>query len=152
MNAVNWQLVWIAGAGAIGGALNALATDNTHPWPSHDAGAGGRRLVRPGLAGNVMAGAGLSACTFCIFAGNACARWASAGDAMVTLIAGLVLGSMGARSITNESDKRLLRAAVSKAAAAPAADPATIREMELLPPYAVLKTATALEPRRAAMR
>ena len=26
MNVVNWALVWIAGAGAIGGALNALAT------------------------------------------------------------------------------------------------------------------------------
>ena len=152
MNVVNWALVWIAGAGAIGGALNALATDNTHPWPSQDAGAGGRRLFRPGLAGNVMAGAGLSACTFCLFAGGACAEWASPGDALLTLIVGLMLGSIGARSITNESDKRFLRAALSKAAAAPAADPATIQEMEILPPYAVLKTATALEPRRAAMR
>jgi hypothetical protein len=152
MNAVNLDLVWIAGAGAIGGALNALATDNVHLWPSQDAGAGGRRLVRPGLAGNVMAGAGLSACTFCLFAGNSCTRWTNAGDALLTLVVGVVLGSIGARAITNESDKRILRAAVSKAAAAPAADPATIREMELLPPYAVLKTATALEPRRAAMR
>jgi hypothetical protein len=152
MNVVNWALAWIAGAGAIGGALNALATDNLHLWPSQDAGAGGRRLVRPGLAGNVMSGMGLSACTFCLLVGSGCAQWTNADDALLPIVVGVALGAIGARSITNESDKRFLRAAVSKAAAAPAADPGTIREMELLPPYAVLKTATALEPRRAVMR
>jgi len=152
MMPVNWAIVWIAGAGAIGGALNALATDNLRLGPLQDAGAAGPRLVRPGLAVNVVAGAGVSAYTFWIFAGDGGAGWTSAGGALLAVVVGLVIGSIGARAITNESDKRFLRAAACKAAAAPAADPATIREMALAPPHAMLKMALALEPRRAVFR
>jgi hypothetical protein len=60
MNVVNWAVVWIAGAGAIGGALNALATDNLHLAVARR---GRRRMATraAGLAGNVMTGMGLSA-------------------------------------------------------------------------------------------
>ena len=75
-----------------------------------------------------------------------------AGRDVLQVVVGLLIGSLGARWLTNEADTRLLRAAVCKAAAAPAADPATIREMEIAPPAALLETATALEPRRATLR
>jgi hypothetical protein len=152
MSGADWALVWIAGAGAVGGALNAFATDNRSLWPSYVTHTAGSRLFRPGLAVNAAIGMALSALVFWAV-GIACVRATSMGGAaVVAVIMGLLLGSLAARSITSEADKRLLHAAVCKAAAAPAADAATIRVIELALPHAVLKTATALEPRRAHRR
>ncbi len=143
-------LVCTTGAGAAAGALNALATDNRHPWPSRVASGAGSGFFRPGLALNVVVGAVVSAGTLWAFAGDAAPP--AVGGEVLQLLVGMLIGSLGARWITSESDKRILRAAACKAAAAPAADPATIREMEVAPPAVVLQTATALEPRRANLR
>ena len=150
MDALVSTLVCATGAGAAGGALNALATDNRRTWPSRVAAGAGPGLFRPGLALNVIAGAGLSAATFWTCSGTALPTAAWRDVLQVTV--GLLIGSLGARWISSEADTRLLRAAACKAAAAPAADPATIREMETAPPAAVLETAAALEPRRANLR
>lgn len=152
MDALKWALVWITGAGAAGGVVNAVATKNLNLLPSRLANGGGPSLFRPGLVVNIVSGAVVSAATFWTFAGLDGAGPPTAGGVLLGIVVGLVVGSLGARSVTDESDKRLLRAAACKAAASPAADPATVRKMELAPPHAVLKTATALEPRRAHRR
>jgi hypothetical protein len=150
MDALISAFVCVAGAGAAGGALNALATDNQCPWPLRMASVDRPPLFRPGLAVNVAIGGALSAATFWTFAGGLPAT--AVGRAVLQFVFGLLIGMLGARWITSEADKRLLRAAACKAAAAPAADPTTIREMELAPPAAVLRMATALEPRRTTPR
>ena len=152
MNALEWAVVWITGAGAAGGALNALITKNMNPWPARVSYGNGSSLVRPGLVVNIVVGAALSAGTFLTFAGVGGLGPTTVGGVLLGIVVGLVIGALGARSFTDEADKRLLRAAACKAAASPAADPATIREMEMAPPHAVLKTATGLEPRRATRR
>ena len=150
MDALMSGFVCVTGAGAAGGALNALATDNQCLWPLRMPRVDRRGLFRPGLAVNVAIGAGLSAATFLTFAGEPPAS--EAVRLVLQFAFGLLIGMLGARWITNEADKQLLRAAACTAAAAPAADPTTIREMELAPPATVLRMATALEPRRATLR
>lgn len=152
MDALKWALVWITGAGAAGGVMNALVTGNLNLLPLRVTNGASPGLFRPGLVVNILIGAALSAGTFWTFAGIEGVQPRTAGGILLGTVVGLVIGSLGARSITDESDKRLLRAAACKAAASPAADPATVREMESAPPHAVLKTATALEPRRAHRR
>jgi hypothetical protein len=150
MDAFVSAFVSVTGAGAAGGALNALVTDNRRPWPSRVERGARRGLVLPGLVVNVAVGAGCSAAALWTFGGAGSTT--SIGRAMLQMVVGMLIGSLGARWITNEADKRLLRAAACRAAAAPAADPETIRAMEVAPPRAVLKVATALEPRRATHR
>jgi hypothetical protein len=152
MDALKWALVWIAGAGAAGGVVNAVVTGNLNLLPLRVANGAGPSLIRPGLVVNTVCGAIVSASTFWTFAAVDGVGPTTVGGVLLGIIVGLVIGSLGARSVTDESDKRLLRAAACKAAASPAADPATIREMELATPHAVLKTAAALEPRRAHRR
>jgi hypothetical protein len=144
MDGHSWALLWVASAGAGGGTVNAVMTANLRLLPSRLVRGSGPNLFRPGLLVNVVVGAAAAACTFWMFAG--------AASPLPGAIVGLAIGSLGARLITDEADKRVLRAAACKAAAAPAADPATIREMELAPPSDVLKAATALEPCRATLR
>jgi hypothetical protein len=150
MDAFVSALIDVTGAGAAGGALNALVTDNRRPWPSRVGDGARPGLVRPGLAINVAVAAAASAGTLWAFAGTGSTL--GAGRALLQLVVGLLVGSLGARWITSEADRRILRAAACTAAAAPAADPATLREMELAPPAGVLKAAAALQPRRATLR
>jgi hypothetical protein len=113
--------------GAVGGLVNALLTDNgfiAPRWESTES----VRIWRPGVVGNVLIGfvaAGISWGLYGPLSAAPLLRSAPAAagtiEPMGTLtLAGLVgavlVGVAGARWLTSEVDKKLLRAAASQAA------------------------------------
>jgi hypothetical protein len=62
-------------------------------------------------------------------------------------VGAIMVGVLGSRWLTNESDKRLLRLAILKASTTPAAHPDTVQAIEVAPPHVVLALAASLEPR-----
>jgi hypothetical protein len=136
---------WWAFAGAAGGVVNAIVSHNRFLWPFRVPPV---RVVMPGLVANIVVGACAGLAGARAFSGAAPDLWtAPAGSLALALGGALVTGGLAARLITNEVDVRLLRAAASRACAAPAAHPDTARAMEVAPPYEVFQTAKDLTPR-----
>lgn len=114
-----WQSMGlIAAAGLVGGLINGLLTDGGFKLPSVTQG-----IVQPGWIGNCMLGA-FSAATLWGLYGPARdavlfpfgGKSTSATIAVSALAGALLTGAGGARVVTAEIDKRLLRAAGSEAA------------------------------------
>ena len=101
----------------------------------------------PGLVANVLIGGGASLAVVSAFCGPAGPPTSPAGNLALTIAAAVIAGGLAARWITNEVDVRLLRAAATRACAAPAAHPDTARSMEVASPYEVFQTATDLVPK-----
>lgn len=144
---VAWSAVGVLAIGSLGGVLNAVLTDNLHVAPAVIRVTSRERIVRWGLIVNLCVGA---AATYVI---RLAALWCGCDLTnkhwLVMGFVGVVLGLVGllaARSLTNETDRRLLRVAVCKASAAPAAHPDTRQIMEKAPPYVVYLTADAMMP------
>lgn len=115
-------------SGAVGGVVNALVSDNGFVTPSQET-AGDVVIVRPGFAGNIILGAvaafiswGLyGAFSSAIIWGSSSGMGTSEISVSISSIAGAVLvGIGGARWLTNEVDKKLLRTAAATAAASKA--------------------------------
>jgi len=138
------EVWWWALAGAAGGLLNAAASHNLFLWPFRVPPAG---VVMPGLVANVLIGGGASLAVVSAFCGPAGPPTSPAGNLALTIAAAVIAGGVAARWITNEVDVRLLRAAATRACAAPAAHPDTARSMEVASPYEVFQTATDLVPK-----
>lgn len=147
MDAIALCSLVMLGFGAGGGLLNALLTDNLRLCPSIVRVTARTRIVRPGLAANLGLGALAAFGAFRALAPAHPPEARSSCSALLTVVGGLLVGLLAARWITNESDKRLLRAAACKASAAPAAHPDTVRAIELAPPFEVYNTADGLMPR-----
>ncbi len=135
------------GVGSVGGAFNAVLTDNLRWTPSRVMVSSRQRIVRPGLAANIGIGAAAAFGSFWALTGGCPAGGRSIGPSLMVVLAGMFIGLAAARWMTNESDKSLLRAAACKACAAPAAHPDTVRAIEVAPPYAVYTTTNDLMPR-----
>jgi hypothetical protein len=112
-------------SGAMGGFVNALVSDNGFIKPSEEV-AGDVTIVRPGFAGNILLGGMAAFVSWGLYGGfsNAVVYGTVNGsgtDAIsisISAIAGAVLVGMGgARWLTNEVDKKLLRNAAVNAAA-----------------------------------
>ncbi len=147
MDAVSLSSTWTLAIGLAGGGLNAIVTDNMRLSPLIIKVEPHKRIVRPGLLANMGIGAAATfACSLTLAALNCSFGSNSAGDLLAAV--GLLIGFLAARSVTIEIDNRLLRVAVCRASAAPAAHPDTVRAMELVPPYVIYKTADELMPRR----
>jgi hypothetical protein len=119
-----WIMVTVFIAGAIGGLVNAVLTDNGFALPRLET-TGETKYLRPGWVGNVFV-SGIAACV----------SWGLYGPFAATTILGTVspaaslpisltlsgcvgavlVGMAGARWLTNEVDKTLLRAAGARAA------------------------------------
>lgn len=140
------QLPWIAVAGAFGGALNAYLTDNRRVLPTKVLLGANGAVIRPGLLVSALIGGFTGGAAFAAFAGPASSPVGSSAPVRSALVVGLLLGALAARWISNETDKRLLRAAACHAASAPAAHPDTVSEMEDAPPHRVFETAARLVP------
>jgi hypothetical protein len=118
-------------SGAVGGIVNALVSDNGFIRPSEET-AGDVTIIRPGFAGNILLGAVAAFMSWGLYGAfsNAVIWGANTGigtdDVTVSMasIAGAVLvGIGGARWLTNEVDKKLLKiAAVTAAASKPSFD------------------------------
>ena len=115
-------------SGAVGGIVNALVSDNGFVKPSEES-AGAVTIIRPGFAGNILLGAvaafiswGLyGAFADAVLFGTASGIGAEEISVSISSIAGaLLVGIGGARWLTNEVDKKLLRTAAATAAASKA--------------------------------
>jgi hypothetical protein len=115
-------------SGAVGGIVNALVSDNGFIRPSEET-AGDVTIIRPGFAGNILLGAVAAFMSWGLYGAfsNAVIWGANTGmgtdDVTVSMasIAGAVLvGIGGARWLTNEVDKKLLKIAAVSAAASKA--------------------------------
>src|SRR5215207_4595313 len=108
-------------AGAIGGVANALLSDNGFPLPRRIGG-----ILCPGFLTNVLLGALAGFTSWASYgsgSGVELARTANAGSARAeisltfsALAGAFFVGVAGARWITNEVDKRLLKESVKVAA------------------------------------
>ena len=116
-------VVWVAGG--IGGAINALMSDNGFVLPKA-ADTNDGRILRPGFLGNVLIG-GVAAviswglygpfAAYPLIGGSVPSGSASVMLSLSAFVGAVLVGVGGARWLTNEVDKTLLRAAASQAAA-----------------------------------
>ncbi len=115
----------IALSGAVGGVINALVSDNGFIKPREET-AENVTIIRPGFAGNILLGGVAAFISWGLYGAFSstivygAVSGAGTAEVSVTIssIAGAVLvGIGGARWLTNEVDKRLLRTAASTAAA-----------------------------------
>lgn len=120
-------LIVVFVAGGVGGIVNALMSDNGFVLPKSTDTNGGR-IVRPGFLGNIIIGGIAAVISWGLY--GPFAAYPLIGDTEtanvvpVTLtlsafVGAILVGVGGARWLTNEVDKTLLRAAASQAAAGP---------------------------------
>lgn len=109
-------------AGAIGGIINAIMTDNGFILPiSEDA--SGTKIWRPGVVGNILIGAVAAVVSWGLygpFADFIILPKPSTSEPNITVAAfvgAILVGVAGAKWLSNEVDKKLLKAAATAAAA-----------------------------------
>jgi hypothetical protein len=131
-------------AGAMGGILNALTTDNGFIFPKFASLPDGVRIWRPGMLGNLAVGAIAALVSWALYgpsAGlpvgdfNAALTWAGFASAVL-------VGIGGARWLSAEVDKSLLKGAAT-VAAGKRPNPNLVAQLGLLPPAAALRAAVA---------
>lgn len=130
-----WSLlVIVAVLGAAGGVANALMSDNGFILPRRET-TGGTNILRPGFVGNMLLGALAAVIFWGLYgpfaevnvvgvdprqqpqvAGATRGQGDMFGETLAGLVTALLLGVAGARVITNEVDKKLLRATAAQAA------------------------------------
>jgi cytochrome c biogenesis protein CcdA len=116
-----WALLLIIfGAGVVGGTINALISDNGFALPTRTEG-----ILRPGWLGNAFIGGVAAVVSWSLYGPLAGMPIVAAtggksiatGDLTLAAIGGAILvGVAGARWLSNEVDKKLLRAAGLEAA------------------------------------
>jgi hypothetical protein len=131
----------IAFAGAIGGFGNALVTDNGFLFPKMDRSG----ALRPGFTGNVGIGALAALISWSLY-GSAGARLLT-DNVSPTLAAfggAILVGVGGARWLSNEVDKSLLRTAAMNAAASPTSSVTVAAELASATPAAAAELTARL--------
>lgn len=104
-------------AGGIGGVINAFVTDNGYPLPRRESG-----IWCPGAISNVLIGAFAAFASWSFYGSGASVDLAHETERAVlslkfsALAGALLVGVGGARWITSEVDKRLLKESVKVAA------------------------------------
>jgi hypothetical protein len=137
-------LLTVCGAGAVGGLVNALLTDNGFFLPREEK-SDHMAILRPGFLGNILIGMVAALSSWGFYSSFASVEVfqplpASASFTLANVVGAMLVGMGGARWLTNEIDKRLLRAAAVTAASAPAA-PAAAQDMAAASPASVLTIA-----------
>lgn len=139
-----WTIISIVFvAGAVGGVINALLTDNGFILPKYED-ASGNKIWRPGVIGNVLIGAIASVISWGLYGPFAdfiiIPNKKDTPDPSITvaaLVGAILIGVAGAKWLSNEVDKKLLKAAASAAAnGKPSAD-ASIEMMAASPARAL---------------
>ena len=134
--------------GALGGVVNALLTDNGFILPKKEQ-RDKTKIIRPGFLVNIFIGGvaalvswglyGPFAAVF-IIGGTNDPNLYSTGLSLSSVVGGLLVGVGGARWLSNEVDKKLLRAAASTAASGQPNDQKAIR-ISAAPPAEALRIA-----------
>jgi hypothetical protein len=151
---VSILLLIVCVAGAVGGIVNALMTDNGFIMPSKAAASSGS-ILRPGFIGNALIGAVAAGISWglygplsgmFIFGDGATLSKNVAGAlgiSLASLVGAMLVGVGGARWLTNEVDKNLLKAAASKAASSQA-DATAAQKIALASPVQALDIAGSM--------
>jgi hypothetical protein len=131
-----WKYMTVIFAfGAVGGVVNALLTDNGFILPKKEE-KNNTKIIRPGFLVNIFIGGIAALVSWGLYGPFAQAfiiggaiepAVNSIGLSLSSVIGGLLVGVGGARWLTNEVDKKLLRAAASKAASGQPNDQKAIR-------------------------
>ena len=124
-----WMLVLIILAGALGGVVNAFLSDNGFLMPKSEQTTSGATVLRPGYFGNVLVGAVAALVSWGLYgplgsllvAGTPEALKANVspdkvGLTLASLVGAVLVGIGGARWLSSEVDKNLLRATAAEAA------------------------------------
>jgi hypothetical protein len=143
-------------AGAIGGLINAIVTDNGFILPRPNKTSGGAQIWQPGFIGTILVGAFAAGVNWglygpftnnFIFGKDATTTPSSEavtfGFTLASVVTAALVGFAGARWLTNEVDKKLLRAAAGEAAGANA-DPSGAAALATATPASALERATAM--------
>ena len=145
-----WKyMVIIFAFGALGGMVNALLTDNKFIFPQKAA-TDNTQIIRPGFLVNVFIG-GIAALVswglygpfadVFIIGGTNDPDIGLKGLSLSSVVGALLVGIGGARWLSNEVDKKLLRAAASLAASGDASEQKAVR-ISTASPATALKIAT----------
>lgn len=158
-----WQLLaLIALMGAVGGLVNALMSDNGFALPRREP-VGESSIVRPGFLGNTLLGAVAAIMFWGLYGPYAEVNVVGEdprsdpdvagatreetdeqfGETLSGLVAAIVIGAGGARVITPEVDKKLLRAAATQAAQGDAS-PEAAAEISAATPAGALQRALSM--------
>jgi hypothetical protein len=139
-------LLVICLAGAIGGVINALLTDNGFLIPRTEE-SDQVKIVRPGFLGNILISAVSAAISWGLYgpfnitivlgpAPVSSTPQAQPNLTLSALVGAVLVGVAGARWLTNEVDKKLLRSAASDAASGPSEPGATKKLLMATPAQA----------------
>jgi hypothetical protein len=146
------MLLYVALAGAAGGVVNALVTDKGFLRPSKEQ-VDMIIIYRPGWIGNVVIGAIAAAISWGLYGPLAAYYIAGTatntgpeniGLALSSLVGAVLIGIGGARWLTNEVDKSLLKAAATKAASAQAT-PSASQQIALASPIQAFNIAKGMK-------
>jgi hypothetical protein len=146
-----WLLLFIVFiAGAVGGLVNALISENGF-WGWKKEKVDNRTILRPGIAGNMLI-SGIAAfvswglygpfAASYLIGGPSTAPEASQalGLTLSSMVGAILVGVSGARWLTNEVDKNLLKQAASSAAATKASDTKAAK-IAIATPFQAMKIA-----------
>lgn len=151
------MLLYVFLAGAVGGVVNALMTDNGFLLPRRESVDQESAVLRPGFVGNVLVGAVAAVVSWGLYgpmsaylvAGTPEALAANPaperlGLSLASLVGALLVGVGGARWLSNEVDKSLLRAAAIQAALGPPS-PAASQRIAMAHPAQALRAARGMK-------
>lgn len=137
-------LLIVCTAGAFGGFMNALMTDNGFFMPYKQK-SNGSEIVRPGFLGNVLIGIAAALTSWGLYSSFGSVELLQpmtglTNFTLTSVVGAMLIGMGGARWLTNEVDKQLLRVAAAEAASAPASDSAS-QQMVTATPAKILDIA-----------
>jgi hypothetical protein len=145
-----WSILgFVFAAGAVGGVVNALLTDNGFILPSSEP-TDSTTILRPGILGNVLVGAIAATVSWGLYGPFANAVVAPSSQTpmstltLAALVGAILVGISGARWLTNEVDKKLLKATASAAAASAKAEPEAAVKIMTSSPAQALRQALEL--------
>jgi len=140
-----WEMVGvIAGAGAVGGIVNAVLNSG-NGYSIQLPRAGSNEVLQLGILGNLLLGAVAALVTWGLYGplkdsvllGSVPAGQLAADLTVTAVIGAILAGAGGARVISNELDKKMLRSAGAGAAQQPA-NPQLAVDIATLPPVKAL--------------
>jgi hypothetical protein len=147
------MLLIICACGFIGGVVNALISDNGFLLPRAEKSVADQTIWRPGFLGTAFVGAIAAGVSWGLYGPFAAYVFVSApadttstqsmGLTLASLAGAVLVGIAGARWLTNEVDKSLLRAAAGVAAGKPA-NPGQATQIAMASPAGALALARAM--------
>jgi hypothetical protein len=158
MQPIVLMVILVFAAGGTGGVINAVMTENGFPMPKKETVDGATTIIRPGVLGNVLVGGAAALISWGLYgplsafvivstdkagAGASIEQGAQSGLTLAALVGAMLIGISGAKWLTNEVDKNLLKAAVTRAAGS-APSVAAAQEMAIATPARTLEIARTM--------